>query len=111
MKREKLDMICQKVADCYRRVFGDKLRDVYLYGSYARGDFDAESDVDILVRIDCPASALRNYQRRVIALAAALSLEYGVEVSVSLVDTATYSRYKRYLPYYENIEREGIRIA
>ena len=46
MKQEKLDMICRKVADCYRRVFGDKLRSVYLYGSYARGDYDKESDIE-----------------------------------------------------------------
>ena len=103
--------IASAVAAEARALLSDKLDAVVLYGSYARGDYDAESDVDLLVRIDCPAEKLRDYQRSFIALSAALSLEYGVEVSISLADTGTYDRYKRYLPYYENIEREGIRIA
>ena len=30
-------------------IYGDRLRGMYLYGSYARGEQDAESDVDVLV--------------------------------------------------------------
>lgn len=33
------------------QIFGDKIRDAYLCGSYARGDFDDENDVDILIDI------------------------------------------------------------
>ncbi|MBO4791161.1 MAG: nucleotidyltransferase domain-containing protein, partial [Clostridia bacterium] len=31
-----------------REVFKEKLTDCYLYGSFARGDFDEDSDVDIM---------------------------------------------------------------
>lgn len=30
-------------------LYGERLRGVYLFGSYARGDFDSDSDVDILM--------------------------------------------------------------
>ena len=30
-------------------LFKDKLTDCYLYGSYARGDFNKDSDVDIMM--------------------------------------------------------------
>jgi predicted nucleotidyltransferase len=33
-------------------VFGDRLREIRLFGSYARGDADEESDVDVLVVVD-----------------------------------------------------------
>ena len=33
-------------------VFGERLRDVRLFGSYARGDADEDSDVDLLVVVD-----------------------------------------------------------
>ena len=33
--------------DSYHNVFGDSLVSVLLYGSYARGDYDEYSDVDI----------------------------------------------------------------
>ena len=37
------------------RIYGDKLKAVYLYGSYARGDARADSDVDVMI-------VLRNYR-------------------------------------------------
>ena len=30
-----------------KELFGEKLKDIILFGSYARGDYDDESDVDI----------------------------------------------------------------
>jgi uncharacterized protein len=39
-------------AERLRRVFGDRLRDVRLFGSYARGEADEDSDVDVLVLVD-----------------------------------------------------------
>ena len=35
-----------------REVFGHRLRDVRLFGSYARGEADEDSDVDVLVLVD-----------------------------------------------------------
>ena len=35
-----------------RAVFGDRLRDVRLFGSFARGEADEDSDVDVLVLVD-----------------------------------------------------------
>jgi predicted nucleotidyltransferase len=40
-------MILNELIERVRPVFGDKLKKVILFGSYARGDYDAESDVDI----------------------------------------------------------------
>ena len=31
------------------RIYGDKLKGVYLYGSYARGDYREGSDVDVMI--------------------------------------------------------------
>ena len=103
--------IADAVAAEAKRVLEGKLEAVILYGSYARGDFDAESDIDIMVRIACAKEELRNYRYRFVPIASALSLEYGVTVSVTTVDAGTFYRYHRHLPYYENVEREGIKIA
>jgi predicted nucleotidyltransferase len=35
-----------------RVIFGDRLRELRLFGSYARGEADEDSDVDVLVLVD-----------------------------------------------------------
>lgn len=61
-------------------LYGDRLRGVYLFGSYARGEEDPESDLDVLVVLD----AIPNYfaeVERTGQLGSDLSLKYGVSIS------------------------------
>lgn len=63
-----------------KALYGDRLRGVFLYGSYARGEQDGESDVDILVVLD----RLDSYGAeidRTSHLVSEVSLKYGVSVS------------------------------
>ena len=41
-----------------KNIFGGSLEQIWLYGSYARGDFDSESDVNIMVLVDLPKDKL-----------------------------------------------------
>lgn len=59
MEKEKLDMISRKVADCHKRAYGEKLKGVFLYGSYAKGDYDEESDIDFVAIVDEERQAMR----------------------------------------------------
>jgi predicted nucleotidyltransferase len=61
-------------------IYGDRLAGVYLYGSYARGEQDDESDVDVLVVLDHFDDYCAEVDR-VGELGAELSLKYGVSVS------------------------------
>lgn len=37
-----------------QKIYGLHLKSVILYGSYARGDYTPESDVDIMILVDLP---------------------------------------------------------
>lgn len=52
MQDEKLKMILSLVLQQVKLIVGDDLSETILYGSYARGDYDAESDIDIALIID-----------------------------------------------------------
>ncbi len=57
--------IARAVADDLRRLYGDRLRRVLLFGSWARGDAHPESDIDLLVvldRVDSPWGELQSME-------------------------------------------------
>ena len=88
-----------------------KLDGVVVFGSYARNDFDAESDLDIMIRIRCSRADLEQYEKFFSRLSSRLSLEYNITVSIVLSDVDTFMRFRTALPFYRNIDKEGIRIA
>lgn len=109
--KSQLNIITSAVAEEAKRLLGDKLDAVVLYGSYARGDYDDESDIDIMIRIDCDIDSLEHYRKQFIKLASRLSLEHEIEVSLVFRDLLTFNKFKNALPFYKNVEREGIKIA
>ncbi len=46
------EAIARAVASDLRRLYGERLRNVLLYGSWARGDARTDSDIDLLVVLD-----------------------------------------------------------
>ncbi len=42
-----------------RRILGEKLRKIIIYGSYTRGDFDEDSDVDIMILTSLDGNEIR----------------------------------------------------
>ena len=61
-------------------LYGERLRGVYLFGSYARNEAKEDSDVDVLIVLD----RVDNYSREIdktSELTSELSLEYGISLS------------------------------
>lgn len=85
--------------------YGDRLRGMYLYGSYARDDEDDESDVDVLIVLDqCDHYGAE--VDRTGALVAELSLKYGVSISRVFVSHRDWSG--RDNPFFTNARSEAI---
>lgn len=92
-------------------VFGNAIKDAYLYGSYARGDYHEESDIDILLTVDLEPAAISKLRNRVGMISSDLSLKHDVTVSVTVKPFAQFRQYADVLPYYRNVLGEGIRYA
>lgn len=92
-----------------REVLKEKLTDCYLYGSFARGDFNADSDVDIMMVVDLSYEELNRLRQQISRIGSRLSLKYDVTVSIKLQPVSVLERYKEALPFYRNVLREGLR--
>lgn len=91
--------------------FGGKLDAVILYGSYARGDYDEESDIDIMVRVKLTQKELKANRWAFVCLSSDLSLEHNITVSIHLQDFKLFEQYKDDLPFYTNVMLEGVRVS
>lgn len=106
-QREAMQIFREAVETCSHLLDG-KVRDAWLYGSYARGDFREESDIDILLTVDMTAEELKNRRHAISVVNSDLSMEHDVTVSVTAKPLAQFTRYADSLPYYQNVLREGI---
>ncbi len=93
------------------QVFGNRLVNGYLYGSYARGDWDDESDVDILLTVNGNDEDIRRSNSQIAKIDSDISLEHNVTVSVTVRSSEHFERYADVLPFYKNVISEGIRYA
>ena len=66
----------------------DGAEEAFLFGIMSRGDYHLESDIDVLV----VSRKMDKTRRRMQEIGAALSLEYGVVVSVIVVDEDSWRR-------------------
>ena len=92
-------------------VFPQNQIEAILFGSYARGDADLDSDIDVLLLIDASRQEIASRNWQVGDLAADLLLDYGVVVSPIVENREYFSRNLDLLPFYRNIDHEGVRIS
>ena len=113
MTSELIDKAVSRYAEEVKKAYGNRLYKVILYGSCARGDYDRESDVDILVLLDVPQGDIKNERSQARAAANRLDREFDYEVLLmpSIQSKEHYDKYVHTLPLFANIEKEGIVYA
>ncbi len=101
----KLDSILQELSAILRGRYGDRYVRLWLYGSEARGEAHAESDVDVLLVLREVSHPTREIDR-IADILADFNLRYGVLLSVLPVAEDALKTAEG--PFWRNVRREGI---
>ena len=105
-----INIIIEVVKKAYQDVYGKDLVEILLYGFYARGDFDKFSDIDFAGIVKGNRLMLQTELKKVWEETNDISLEYEVMISPVVIPLEGYQEYKYDLPYYRNIDKEGVKI-
>ena len=86
-------------------LYGDRLDGVYLFGSYARGEAEPESDVDVLIVLD-EVTDYAGEVDRTGRLASEVSLRHGLSLSRVFLSRRAWTESTDF--FVRNVRQEGI---
>ena len=104
----RINSIIQKVIRAVKDTLGDRLDKIILFGSYARGDFDAESDLDICILANVPREEETKWRRDINKRLPGIDLEYDILVSLRVINNSMFYNHVDVLPFYRNVLQEGM---
>lgn len=105
MKTEFTDEMRDKLVSSICEIYGDNLISIILYGSVARNTATEDSDIDIAFLVKHDDSVSHDKMLDVIC---DMDMEYEQLFAPSIIEIEKFRQWKNVLPYYMNIEREGI---
>lgn len=90
------------------KIIGKKLSKIIVYGSYARGDYNYNSDVDIIILVKMSNSDIKKIENQVYDLAFEIEMNTGIDISPIIKNESEYEYWLDTLPFYKNISDEGV---
>ena len=98
-------------AQAARKILKHNLSKLIVYGSYARGDYRENSDIDVMILTPLSDEEIEHIENDIFDLAYDLELESGVIINPVLENETHYKYWLGALPFYDNVEKEGVVIG
>lgn len=94
-----------------KKIMESNLSKLIVYGSYARGDHKENSDIDIMILTPLSEKEIERVENRIFDVAFDLELESGIVINPVIENESHYNYWLGALPFYNNVEKEGIVIG
>lgn len=93
-----------------QKIYGEHLRRILLYGSYARGDFKTGSDVDIMILLDISDIEIKNYRHQLSDMTFDFNMNNDVDIKPIVKSEEHFMKWVKNYPFYANVDREGVML-
>ena len=101
-----LDLYVQEL----KMLYGEALNSVILYGSYARGDYREDSDIDIMILLSMKDQAAQNTMKNLAHLTFDFNMDHNTDIMPVVKGAEHFSQWSVAYPFYSNIKREGVSL-
>ena len=96
---EKVNKIINEFITEVNKIFGERVKKIILYGSYARGDFNKNSDIDIMILTDFTAYNIE------------WNNKFNIHLSPLVKNIDRFNYWLEALPFYMNVQNEGVILS
>lgn len=91
-----------------QKILDKRLKKIILYGSYARGDYNTHSDIDIMILTDLNDVEIPKYRSEIASFAYDIELENDIIISPVIKNIDSYNYWLEVQPFYQNVQSEGV---
>lgn len=93
-----------------KNIFDKELKEIIIYGSYARGESNEGSDLDIMVLVNMNEKEINKKRDEVLDMVVDLTTRYGIVLSIIENNYDYFYDWAKVLPFFTNVIREGVNI-
>ena len=87
------------------------IKRIILFGSYARGDYNNDSDVDIMVLVDYPREEVPDYSSDLSGISYDISsVNDYIDINPIMQNEDFFDKWVKDYPFYHNVDAEGVEI-
>lgn len=105
-----LKIILKKYLEELGKIYGTYLKSVILYGSYARGDYKEDSDIDIMILLDLSDMDIKAYRHKLSDVTFDFNMDYDLDIKPIAKSEEHFNKWVGIYPFYSNVMKEGVRL-
>lgn len=107
---EKINNAVQEFIKGVKDILGDRAKKIILYGSYARGDYNESSDIDIMILTDLNDDEIIEYRNKIWEYAYDIEWDNNFDITLSplVKNIDKFNYWLEALPFYMNVQKEGV---
>ena len=100
----------KEYAELTKKFYASALKAVILYGSYDRGDYTKDSDIDILILVDMTEEELSGSREGLVGLTYDFNESHDLKIMPEVIGEKQFAYWLSVYPFYQNIKRDGVSI-
>lgn len=109
-----MPQVTEKLLESYTQnlcdLYGRHLVSVILYGSYARGDYTPESDIDVMILVDLDDKAIKQEGKSLSYMTYDYNFDHELTIMPYVVNIDHFNKWLGAYPFYNNVKKEGKEI-
>ncbi len=93
-----------------KSIYGLHLQKIILYGSYARGDFTQESDIDIMILVNMSEEEIAEKRHELSDITFDYNFDNDIQIMPIVKNVEHFNRWLGAYPFYNNVQNEGVEL-